>query len=71
MDRQAPTVSAADFPICCDDPVGRCARPPAPADIIIDRPDRLSSIVPRISEQKSADKKQKGGYAARGVIWTA
>jgi hypothetical protein len=40
-----PTVSAADFPICCDDPVPRCARQPAPADIIIDRPDRPSSIV--------------------------
>ena len=40
-----PTVSAADFPICCDDPVPRCACPPAPADIIIDRPDRPSSIV--------------------------
>ena len=36
---------------------------------MIDRRERPSSIVR--PEPNITDKKQKGGYAARGVIWTA
>src|SRR5579863_5061803 len=67
LDIELPSVSAADFPICCRSPRtslrSTAATPPSPplaeADviIIIDRPDRPSSIVRhRICEQQSAKK---------------
>src|SRR5258707_7353332 len=54
-----PPVPVLRWPSVVDDPVGRAA--PAPADIIIDRPDRPSSIVAPKRNQKRKPTPPPGG----------